>query len=57
MLQYLLIRIVKSHMQLILAFREDITFLELHAEEMGHTNSCSRGRTLFILIVGLAGTG
>ena len=43
-------------MQLISAFKEDTTFLELHAEEMGHINSCSR-RTLFILMVGLAGTG
>ena len=44
-------------MQLISAFKEDTTFLELHAEEMGHINSCSRRRTLFILMVGLAGTG
>ena len=44
-------------MQIISAFKEDTTFLELHAEEMGHINSCCRRRTLFILMVGLAGTG
>lgn len=44
-------------MQLILAFKKDITFLEIHAEEwvtligIGHT----RGLTLFILIAGVAG--